>query len=134
MPTPRRCILTGVFALSVAAPARAQPAAEAEGQRALRAAEGALREAVRRVDEGSLSGSLGLSRLRQALNEVERAMLRLPADRRQGPPWQDAVREVSGALATLREPGGDLGAARAAAGQALATLPALRGEETGGGG
>lgn len=131
MSTPRRCILTGAFALALASSIRAQPAAEAEGQRALRAAEGELREVVRRLDEGSLPGSLALSRLRQALNEVERAMLRLPADRRQGPPWQDAVREVSGALAKLRMEGSDLAAARAAAGNALATLPALRGEETG---
>jgi hypothetical protein len=130
MSMPRRRILPA--GLLLALPARAQPAAEAEGQRALRAAESELREALRRMDEGSLPGSLGLSRLRQALNEVERAMLRLPASRREGPPWQAAVREVSGALATLREPGGDLGAARAAAGSALATLPALRGEETGG--
>lgn len=130
MSTPRRCIIPAALLLAFAA--RAQPAAEAEGQRALRAAEDELREALRRMDEGSLPGSLGVSRLRQALNEVERAMLRLPAGRREGPPWQAAVREVSGALATLREPGGDLGAARAAAGSALATLPALRGEETGG--
>ena len=130
MSTPRRCFLPAALLLAFAA--HAQPAAEAEGQRALRAAEDELREALRRVDEGSLRGSLGVSRLRQALNEVERAMLRLPAGRRDGQPWQAAVREVSGALATLRESSGDLGAARAAAGNALATLPALRGEETGG--
>lgn len=133
MSTPRRCILGAAFALVGAPAARAQPAAQADGQRALRAAEDELREAVRRVDEGSLPGSLAVSRLRQALNEVERAMLRLPADARQGTPWQAAVREVSGALATLRQDGGNLPAAREAAGNVLATLPALRGEETGGG-
>lgn len=111
--------------------AQSQPAAQAEGLRALGAAEGELREALRRVDEGTLPGSLAVSRLRQALNEVERAMLRLPAESRQGAPWQTAVREVSGAMAAARAEGASLAAIRTAAGNALATLPALRGAETG---
>lgn len=133
MPTTRRWIIRAApaAALMSARPAPAQPAAQAEGQRALRAAEDELREAVRRIDDGTLPRSMATSRLRQALNEVERAMLRLPADARQGAPWQTAVREVSGAMAVVREDAADLGAARAAAGNALGTLPALRGEETG---
>jgi len=131
MPASRRCILHAGCLLATAQAVLAQPAAQAEGARAIRAAETDLREAVRRVDEGSLPGSLAISRLRQALNEVERAMLRLPAEARQGAPWQAAVREVSGALALLRDEGTTLGAVREAAGNALATLPALRGEETG---
>ena len=107
-----------------------QSTARTEAVRALRGAEDELRDALRRMDEGSLPGSMGVSRLRQALNEVERAMLTLPGEARQGAPWQTAVQQVSKAMATLRE-GGDPAAARAAAGEALATLPALRGEETG---
>jgi hypothetical protein len=126
-----RAAIAALPALAAASRARAQPAAQAEGLRALRAAEAELREAVRRVDEGSLPGSLAVARLRQALNEVERAMLRLPADARQGTAWQTAVKEVSGAMATLRDEGSSLAAAREAAGNALATLPALRREETG---
>jgi hypothetical protein len=134
MPTSRRCVI-GVAITAVLAPAaHAQPTAQAESIRALRSAEDELREAVRRVDEGSLPGSLAVSRRRQALNEVERAMLRMPADSRQGAPWQTAVREVSGAMTAARDDSGNLPAVRAAAGNALATLPALRGEETGSGG
>lgn len=131
--TPTRRVLAAALLAPAIAPAlaRAQPAAQAEGARALRAAEAELRDAVRRVDEGSLPGSLAISRLRQALNEVERAMLRLPAEARQGTPWQTAVREVSGALAMVRDEGAGLPAVREAAGNALATLPALRGAETG---
>lgn len=133
---PRRRLARAALALAVLSPvfppvAQAQPAAQAEGLRALGAAEGELREALRRVDEGTLPGSLAISRLRQALNEVERAMLRLPAESRQGTPWQTAVREVSGAMAAAREEGASLPALRTAAGNALATLPALRGVETG---
>lgn len=134
--TPRRRLARAALALAFLLPAmppaaRAQPAAQAEGLRALDAAEGELRDALRRVDEGSLPGSLAVSRLRQALNEVERAMLRLPSESRQGAPWQTAVREVSGAMAAAREEGASLDTIRTAAGNALATLPALRGAETG---
>jgi hypothetical protein len=118
-------------ALLLAGPVAAQPAAQAESRRALRAAEGELRDTLRRMDEGSLPGSLAMSRLRQSLNDVERAMLTLPAESRTGAPWQTAVKEVSEALAALRAEGADPAAARAAAGEALSTLPALRGEETG---
>lgn len=125
----RRAVLAAALLTSV--PALAQPSAQAEAVRALRAAETELRDTIRRMDEGSLPGSMGMSRLRQALNEVERAMLRLPAASRQGAPWQTAVRQVSEAMATARAEGADPVAARAAAGEALATIPALRGEETG---
>jgi hypothetical protein len=118
-------------ALVLAGPAAAQPAAQAESRRALTAAEGELRDTLRRMDEGSLPAGLALSRLRQSLNEVERAMLTLPAEARTGAPWQTAVKEVSEAMAALRAEGADAAAARAAAGEALSTLPALRGEETG---
>ncbi|WP_237213574.1 hypothetical protein [Falsiroseomonas oryziterrae] len=114
-----------------AMPAFAQSSTQAEALRALREAEGELRDTIRRFDEGGLPRGMVVSRLRQALNEVERAMLRLPADARQGPPWQTAVREVSQAMAALRDEAADPAAARAAAGEALGTLPALRGEETG---
>ena len=113
------------------APAMAQPSAQAEGVRALRAAEDELRDTIRRMDDGALPGSMAMSRLRQALNEVERAMLRLPSESRQGAPWQTAVKEVTEALAAVREDGANPANARAAAGEALGTLPALRGEETG---
>ncbi len=117
--------------LLMGAPALAQPTAQAEAVRALRAAEDELRDTLKRMDEGSLPGSMALSRLRQSLNEVERAMLRLPAQARQGTPWQTAVKEVSEAMTAVREEGSDPAAARIAAGEALATMPALRGEETG---
>ena len=112
------------------AQAQAQSTARTEAVRALRGAEDELRDTLRRMDEGSLPGSMAVSRLRQAMNEVERAMLAMPGEARQGAPWQTAVQQVSKAMATLRE-GGDPAAARAAAGEALGTLPALRGEETG---
>ncbi|MGG5817475.1 hypothetical protein [Falsiroseomonas sp. HW251] len=118
-------------ALLLAGPALSQPAARTEANRALQAAERELRDTLRRMDEGTLPGSSALSRLRQSLNEVERAMLQLPAESRTGAPWQTAVKEVSEALAMLREDGTDPAAARNAAGEALGTLPALRGEETG---
>ena len=84
----------------------------------------------RYTDDISMPGQAHGIVLRQAMNEVERAMLTLPGEARQGAPWQTAVQQVSKAMATLRE-GGDPAAARAAAGEALGTLPALRGEETG---
>jgi hypothetical protein len=116
----------------VAPPAIAQPNAQAQAARALRDAEAELRDALRRIDEGTLPPSMTISRLRQALNEVERAMLLMPAAARQGAPWQTAVEQVSGAMATLREDSGASPAqAREAAGQALSTIPALRGAETG---
>jgi hypothetical protein len=118
-------------ALLLAVPARAQPTAQAEAVRALQGAEAELRSTLTRMDEGTLPGSMALSRLRQALNEVERAMLRMPAESRQGAPWQTAVKEVSEAMTALREDGVDPAVARNAAGEALSTLPALRGEETG---
>ena len=117
--------------LLAATPALAQPAAQAEAVRALRAAEQELRDTLRRMDEGALPGSMAMSRLRQSLNEVERAMLGMPAQARQGTPWQTAVKEVSEAMAALRDDSVEPAAARAAAGEALATIPALRGEETG---
>jgi len=121
-------------ALLLAGPAGAQSSAQAEANRALQAAESELRDTLKRIDDGSLPGSMTMSRLRQALNEVERAMLRLPASSRQGAPWQTAVKEVTEAIAAVREDSADARAARAAAGEALSTLPALRGEETGSGG
>ncbi len=78
-----------------------------------------------------MDGGTALSNLRLALNKVERAMLGMPSESRQGAPWQTAVREVSEAMTLLRQDGVDPAAARAAAGEALGTLPALRGEETG---
>ncbi|WP_372620494.1 hypothetical protein [Falsiroseomonas sp.] len=124
----RAALISGLLTCS---PALSQPAAQAEAARALRAAEGELRETIRRMDEGGLTASTGISHLRQALNEVERAMLTLPAAARQGAPWQTAVKEVSEAMTVLREEGTDPARARAAAGEALSTIPALRGEETG---
>ena len=118
-------------ALLLAGPLQAQPSARAEANRALQAAESELRDTLKRMDEGSLPGSMAMSRLRQSLNEVERAMLRLPAESRQGAPWQTAVKEVTEALSAVREDNSNSANARAAAGEALATLPALRGEETG---
>lgn len=118
--------------LLAAGPAPAQPNAQAEAARALQGAETELRDTLRRIDEGTLPPSMTVSRLRQALNEVERAMLLMPAAARQGAPWQTAVEHVSGAMATLRDNDGTSpAAARAAAGEALSTLPALRGAETG---
>ena len=58
-------------------------------------------------------------------------MLRMPAAGRQGAPWQTAVKEVSEAMAAVRESDADPQAARVQAGEALSTIPALRGEETG---
>jgi hypothetical protein len=129
---PIRAALAAALLLTPPALVTAQipPTAQTEAVRALRGAEDELRDTLRRVDEGSLPGSMAMSRLRQAMNEVERAMLRLPGEARQGAPWQTAVQQVSKAMATLRE-GSDLDAARSAAGAALGTLPALRGEETG---
>jgi hypothetical protein len=112
-------------------PAFAQSSTQAEALRALRDAESELRDAITRFDEGTLPRSMAMSRLRQAMNTVEGAMLRLPAETRQGAPWQTAVREVSEAMTALRDGTTDPAAARAAAGEALGTLPALRGEETG---
>jgi predicted ATPase len=120
--------------LLLAGPALAQSQATTEAMRALREAESELRSVLTRMEEGSLPGSMAQSRLRQALNEVERAMLRLPAESRRGPTWQNAVRELTEAIAATREDGADIATARQAAGEALATLPALRGEETGSGG
>jgi hypothetical protein len=118
-------------ALLASVPALAQPTARDEALRALRGAEQELRDTIRRFDEGTLPGSAASSRMRQALNEVERAMLRLPSEARQGAPWQTAVKEVTEALAALREEGTTPEQARTQAGEALSTLPALRGEETG---
>jgi hypothetical protein len=115
-------------------PVLAQQSAQTEAVRALRVAEQELRETIQRIDDGGVAGSSAISRLRQAMNEVERAMLRLPAESRQGAPWQTAVKEVSEAMAALRQDTVDPARARAAAGEALATIPALRGEETGSGG
>jgi hypothetical protein len=124
----RAALAVGLLAYG---PALAQPQALAEAARALQAAESELRDTLRRMDEGSLGNSMGVSRLRQALNEVERAMLRMPAESRQGAPWQTAVKEVTEAMETLRADQVNPDAARDAAGEALGTLPALRGEETG---
>jgi hypothetical protein len=121
-----------IAAPHMAAPVLAQPNAQAQASRALQEAEAELREALRRIDEGTLPPSMTISRLRQALNDVERAMLLMPAAGRQGAPWTTAVEQVSGAIATLREDSDASPAeARAAAGQALSTIPALRGAETG---
>lgn len=112
----------------------ATSAATAEAMRTLREAEDGLRDVLKRLEEGAITPSAATSRLRQALNEVERAMLRLPADSRRGAAWQTAVKEVSEAMAMVREEGADLAAARAAAGEALATLPSLAGADAGTGG
>jgi hypothetical protein len=124
----RTALVVGLLACG---PAWAQPAELSAGARALQTAEAGLRDTLRGMDEGRLPASLAVSRLRQALNEVERAMLQMPAEARQGAPWQTAVREVSQAMQLLRQDGTEPAAARAAAGEALGTLPALRGEETG---
>lgn len=112
----------------------ATSAATAEAMRTLREAEDGLRDVLKRLEGGAITPSAATSRLRQALNEVERAMLRLPADSRRGAAWQTAVKEVSEAMAMVREEGADLAAARAAAGEALATLPSLAGADAGTGG
>ncbi|SFK24871.1 hypothetical protein [Falsiroseomonas stagni] len=115
-------------------PPGATSAATAEAMRTLREAEDGLREVLKRLEEGAITPSAATSRLRQALNEVERAMLRLPADSRRGAAWQTAAKEVSEAMAMVREEGADLASARAAAGEALATLPSLAGADAGTGG
>lgn len=129
----RRIHAALALAWLLTAPAFGQGSSTSEAMRALREAEGELRTVLQRAEDGSLPASMLQSRLRQALNEVERAMLRLPAESRRGAPWQTAVKELSEAMAAVREEG-DAGAARQAAGEALSTLPALRGEETGSGG
>lgn len=129
----RRIHAALAMGLLLGQPAFGQSGSTAEALRALRDAEGELRGVLQRAEEGTLPASMLNSRLRQALNEVERAMLRLPAESRRGAPWQTAVKEVSEAMAAVREEG-DVNAARQAAGEALSTLPALRGEETGSGG
>jgi hypothetical protein len=126
----RAALLAGLLAT---APAIAQQSIQTEAVRALQAAEGELRDAINRMDGGSADSGTALSNLRMALNKVERAMLGMPSESRQGSPWQTAVREVSEAMTLLRQDGVDPAAARAAAGEALGTLPALRGEETGSG-
>jgi hypothetical protein len=129
-----RTIRRGLLALALmAGPALGQQAIQTEAMRALAAAEADLRDAIGRMDAGRSDGDTALSNLRMALNKVERAMLGLPAESRQGPNWQTAVREVSEALTLLREGRPDAAQARAKAGEALGTLPALRGEETGSG-
>lgn len=115
-------------------PPATQSTAQTEAMRGLRQAESELRDVLKRLEDGSLTASSAMSRLRQALNEVERAMLRLPADARRGAPWQTAVKEVAEAMTAVREDAGDLASARAAAGEAVATLPALAGAESGTGG
>ncbi|WP_203075135.1 hypothetical protein [Falsiroseomonas ponticola] len=137
-----RSIALALAVTLAAAPALAQAppapgsssAATVEAMRTLREAEEGLRDVLKRLEEGTIPATGATSRLRQALNEVERAMLRLPADARRGAPWQTAVKEVAEAMAMVREEGGDIAAARAAAGEALATLPALAGAESGTGG
>jgi hypothetical protein len=126
--------VTPALAQTPPAPGTTPSAAQVEAMRTLREAEEGLRDVLKRLEEGTIPASGATSRLRQALNEVERAMLRLPADSRRGAPWQTAVKEVSEAMTLVREEGGDIAAARAAAGEALATLPALAGAETGTGG
>ncbi len=128
MRTIRAALLAGLLA---ATPALAQQSIQTEAARTLQAAEGELRDAINRMDGGRMDGGTALSNLRLALNKVERAMLGMPSESRQGAPWQTAVREVSEAMTLLRQDGVDPAAARAAAGEALGTLPALRGEETG---
>ena len=131
----RLALLAGLLLAPLSAPpALAQGAAATEALRGLREAEVGLRDVLKGVEEGRIPATGAVSRLRQALNEVERAMLRLPADSRRGMPWQTAVREVTEAMGAVREEGADLDAARAAAGEALATLPALAGAESGTGG
>jgi hypothetical protein len=126
--------LPQAFAQAPPSPPAATSGATVEAMRTLRDAEDGLRDVLKRLEEGGITPSAGTSRLRQALNEVERAMLRLPADARRGASWQTAVKEVSEAMAMVREEGADLAAARAAAGEALATLPSLAGADTGTGG
>ncbi len=131
----RLALLAGLLLSQLPPPeALAQGAAATEALHGLREAEVGLRDVLNGMEEGRIPASGAVSRLRQALNEVERAMLRLPADSRRGAPWQTAVREVTEALAAVREEGAEPDAARAAAGEALATLPALAGAESGTGG
>lgn len=134
-----RPMTLALLAALAAAPALAQApptggAAPVAAMRTLREAEEGLRDVLKVLEEGTLTPSSGTARLRQALDEVERAMQRLPADSRRGAPWQTAVKEVSEAMAMVRQEAADLSAARTAAGEALATLPALAGAETGTGG
>lgn len=125
-----RAALAAGLLLAAAPAALAQPAAQAEAVRALNDAEGELRDVLQRLEDGGLLPGSALSRLRQALNEVERAMMRLPADSRRGAAWQTAVREVTEALALVRQDNADPEAARTAAQEALGALPALKGEDT----
>jgi hypothetical protein len=128
MQTIRATLLAGLLAAS---PAFAQQSFQVEAARNLQAAEAELRDTINRMDGGAMDAGSAVSRLRSALNRVERAMLGMPSEARQGAPWQTAVREVTAAMAMLREEDVDPTAARAKAGEALGTLPALRGEETG---
>jgi chromosome condensin MukBEF MukE localization factor len=123
-------LLAGLLA---AGPAFAQQSIQAEAVRNLQEAEQELRDTIARMDGGGVDSGSAISRLRSALNRVERAMLGMPSEARQGAPWQTAVREVSEAILMLREEQVDAPTARAKAGAALGTLPALRGEETGSG-
>ncbi len=128
-----RQLATVLMLCALAFPAMGQstgPAAT-EGRRALAQAEAELKDTIERIEDGRVSRTAASSRLRQALNEVERAMMQLPSEARRGPAWQEAVKHVTDAMALVREEQSDPEAARAAARQALGALPALKGEDTG---
>jgi hypothetical protein len=112
------------------AAAFAQSAAATAEMRALREAESGLREVLLRMERGGVPAA----DLQRALRDVQAAMAGLPATTRRGPNWDTAQREMSEAMAAAGDRGVSAEAARQAAGEALATLPALRGEETGSGG
>ncbi len=111
-------------------PAHAQGNARAEAMRALDRAEAGLRDAIARIEDGRVPGGSASSRLRQALSDVERAMMQLPSESRAGPAWQTAVKELTEAQAMVREDSSQPEAAKEAASEVLGALPALRGNDT----
>ena len=122
-------LAAALLALCLAGPALAQSNARGDAMRALDRAEAELRDAITRT-EGGMTAASAASRLRQALSEVERAMMQLPGDARGGPAWQMAVRELTRAQVTLREEPAQPEVARQAAQGVLGALPALRGDDT----
>ncbi len=108
----------------------AQTAAATAEMRALREAESGLREVLMRMERGAVPAA----ELQRALRGVETAMTSLPPEAQRGVNWDTAQRELAEAMTAAGDGATDAGAARRAAGEALSTLPALRGEETGSGG
>jgi uncharacterized protein HemX len=119
-----------LIALCLAGPVLAQGNARGDAMRALDRAEAELRDAITRTEEGRMPAASAASRLRQALSEVERAMMQLPGEARGGPAWQTAVKELTRAQVTLREEPAQPEVARQAAQGVLGALPALRGDDT----